>query len=361
MARRGENIYKRKDGRWEGRYKIGVKPDGTSKYRSVYGKSYTAVKDMLALLKVQNNKEPISSGSLTVKALFDEWLNAIKNRVKPSTFENYRLKVDKHLLPEFGGMRYEMLSADMLHQFIQKKLNHGLSAKYVADIVTVFKSAARYASKLHGYRNPLDSVVLPKAEKEETVLLDTKQQKTLCRYLTSNMNLTALCVMLSLYTGLRVGEVCGLMWQGIDFEKSILTVNRTVQRIRTEHGTMLHIGSPKSRTSRRSIPIPAFLMEFLRKYRGQGDVYVLSGTNNVTEPRTLQRRFQSILKKADLPSQHYHCLRHIFATNCLQLGFDIKTLAELLGHSSPQTTLNRYLHTSMERKIECMRLLDSAA
>lgn len=361
MARKGENIYRRKDGRWEGRYKAGVKPDGTPKYRSVYGKSYMTVKEKLTMLKSQNATEPISSGTLTVKTLLNEWLNAIKNRVKPSTLANYRLKVEKHLLPEFGGMRYDRLSADMVHQFIQKKLNHGLSAKYLADIVTVFKSAARYASRLHGYRNPLDSVVLPKVEKTETELLDSRQQKKLCKYLNANMNLTALCVMLSLYTGLRVGEICGLMWHDIDFEKSILTVNRTVQRIRSEHGTILHIGSPKSRTSKRSIPIPAFLMQLLRKYRGQGDVYVLSGTTIVTEPRTLQRRFQSILKKADLPSQHYHCLRHMFATNCLQLGFDIKTLAELLGHSSPQTTLNRYLHTSMERKIECMKLLDSAA
>lgn len=361
MARKGENIYRRKDGRWEGRYKSGSKPDGTPKYRSVYGKSYMVVKEKLTMLKSQNATEPMSSGALTVEALFTEWMNAIKNRVKPSTLANYCLKVDKHLLPEFGGMRYDRLSADMVHQFIQKKQNQGLSAKYVADIVTVFKSAARYASKLHGYRNPLDNVVLPKVEREETVLLDTKQQKTLCRYLTLNMNLTALCVMLSLYTGLRVGEICGLMWQDIDFEKSILTVNRTVQRIRTDHGTMLHIGSPKSRTSNRSIPIPAFLMQLLRKYRNLGDVYVLSGAKAVTEPRTLQRRFQTILKKADLPSQHYHCLRHMFATKCLQLGFDIKTLAELLGHSSPQTTMNRYLHSSMERKIECMKLLDNAA
>ena len=104
MARKGENIYKRKDGRWEGRYKSGIKPDGTPKYLSVYAKSYTTVKEKLTMLKSQNVVEPISSGTLTVKALLNEWLNAITNRVKPSTLANYRLKVDKHLLPEFGGI-----------------------------------------------------------------------------------------------------------------------------------------------------------------------------------------------------------------------------------------------------------------
>ena len=102
-------------------------------------------------------------------------------------------------------------------------------------------------------------------------------------------------------------------------------------------------------------------MTLLKRFRSQGNVYVLSGTANATEPRTLQRRFQAILKKADLPSQRYHSLRHLFATNALRLGFDIKTLSELLGHSTPQTTLNRYLHSSLDQKIACMKMLDHAA
>lgn len=361
MPRKGENIYKRKDGRWEGRYKVGYNDSGTAKYRSVYGKTYQSVKEKLVALKAV----PVtcsSSGKLTVKELFEEWLSAVKLKVKQSTYANYRMKADKHILPEFGGIRYDMLTVKSLHCFIDKKLGDGLSAKYVSDIIIVFKSMAKYISRVHGFGNPLSDVVLPKVRKKDLKLLSESQQNQLCQYLISNVNNTSLCVLLSLYTGLRVGEVCGLKWGDIDFEKSILTVKRTVQRIRSgEHGTTLLINTPKSRASQRSIPIPMFLINILRKLRVNNECYILSGTAKVTEPRTLQNRFKSILKKANLPSVNYHCLRHMFATNCIKVGFDVKTLSEILGHASVETTLNRYVHSSIERKTECMNLLRLAA
>ncbi|SFX40403.1 site-specific integrase [Ruminococcus sp. XPD3002] len=359
MARRGENIYHRKDGRWEGRYKSGYDESGKAKYCSVYGHSYTEVRDKLAPLKTRPPAPPVTC-QMTVKELFSEWMLAIKLRVKTSTFANYLMKVEKHILPVFGGIRYDMLTVQMLNNFIQEKLDSGLSAKYVSDIVIVFKSMAKYTAKIHGFRNILADVELPKVHRSEAVLLTRNQQLHLCRYLQRNPCTTSLCVLLSLYTGLRVGEVCGLMWRDIDFEKSILTVRRTVQRIRNStHETRLIADTPKSRTSRRSIPIPKFLIKLLRDSRSNENCYILSGSEHIIEPRTLQRRFKSILKKADLPSVSYHSLRHAFATNCLQAGFDVKTLSEILGHASVETTLNRYVHTSMERKIACMALLES--
>lgn len=359
MARRGENIYKRKDGRWEGRYKCGYNDNGKAKYHSVYGHSYAEVRSKLAPLKASVTAR-YSACNLTVKELFTEWLFAVKLRVKSSTYANYQMKVEKHILPKFGGMRYEMLTVQMLNNFIQEKLDSGLSAKYVSDIVIAFKSMSKYSAKIHGFHNILADVELPKVHRSEAVLLTRNQQLHLCRYLQRNPCTTSLCVLLSLYTGLRVGEVCGLMWEDIDFEKSILTVRRTVQRIRTDkHKTRIIADSPKSRTSRRVIPIPRFLMKLLRESRSNDNHYVLSNSEIVIEPRTLQRRFKSILKKADLPSVSYHSLRHAFATNCLQAGFDVKTLSEILGHASVETTLNRYVHTSMERKIACMALLES--
>ena len=361
MARRGENIYKRKDGRWEGRYKCGFTGDGKAKYRSVYGHSYAEARAKLVSLKVA---APTMTASchLTVKELFSEWLSAIKLRVKPSTYANYQMKVEKHILPKFGGLIYETLTVQMLHAFIDDKLNSGLSPKYTSDIIVVFKAMAKHTAKIHSTRNILADVITPKCIMEEKPLLTPTQQRKLCKYLLSNLNTTSLCVLLSYYTGLRVGEVCGLMWSDIDVDKSLLTVRRTVQRIRTGNdGTQLIIGTPKSRTSQRMIPIPSFLMKILRKFRSNNDRYILSNTTRVIEPRTLQNRFKSILKKADLPSVTYHSLRHMFATNCLQAGFDIKTLSEILGHASVETTLNRYVHSSMERKAYCMSLITPAA
>lgn len=361
MARRGENIYKRKDGRWEGRYKCGFTDNGKPKYHSVYGHSYAEVRAKLAPLKVA---APTMTASchLTVNELFNEWLAAVKLRIKPSTYANYQMKVEKHILPKFGGLRYESLTVQMLHSFIDDKLTSGLSPKYISDIIVVFKAMAKYTAKIHGARNSLVDVVTPKYIKEEKPLLTPMHQRKLCKYLLSNMNTTSLCVLLSYYTGLRVGEVCGLMWSDIDFDKSVLTVRRTVQRIRAnDGGTRLIVDTPKSRTSQRSIPIPSFIMKILWKFRSNNDRYILSNTKRVIEPRTLQNRFKSMLKKANLPSVTYHSLRHMFATNCLQAGFDIKTLSEILGHAGVQTTLNRYVHSSMERKAYCMSLITPAA
>lgn len=361
MPRKGENIYKRKDGRWEGRYKVGFNDLGTAKYRSVYGKTYQEVKLKLAKFKAIPTPQN-SSGKLTVKELFEEWLSAVKLKVKESTYANYRMKVDKHILPEFGGLRYEQLTVQMLHSFIDNKLKIGLSAKYVYDIVIVFKSMAKYISRVHGFGNPLADVILPKATKKEMNLFSDIQQKKLCSYLLINTDNTSICVLLSLYKGLRIGEICGLKWEDIDFEKSILTVRRTVQRIRTGvHGTKLIVDTPKSRSSQRAIPIPAFIMNMLRKFRSSESFYILSGNAKAAEPRTMQRKFKSILKKAELPSINYHSLRHMFATNCIKIGFDVKTLSEILGHASVETTLNRYVHSSMERKTQCMNLLKIAA
>lgn len=360
MPRKGENIYKRRDNRWEGRYKVGFDESGKSRYRSIYGKSYQEVKIKLIALR-SAPKEAVSSGRLTVKELFEEWLSAVKLRVKESTYANYRMKADSHILAAFGKLRYENLTVQLVHSFIEMKLKAGLSAKYVSDIVIVFKSMTKYVSRVHGFRNPLEAVVLPRGAKRERKLFNDTQQKKLCKYLTSDLNNTSLCVLLSLYTGLRVGEICGLRWSDIDFTKRTITVRRTVQRIRTGHSTRLLIGSPKSHSSRRSIPIPAFIADILRRFRRSDNICILSGSEKIAEPRTLQRRFKTILKKAGLPSINFHSLRHMFATNCIRAGFDVKTLSEILGHASAETTLNRYVHSSMERKTQCMNLLRLAA
>ncbi|PWJ12242.1 Phage integrase family protein [Ruminococcus flavefaciens] len=264
MPRKGENIYKRRDGRWEGRYIIGYSESGKAKYRSVYGHNYTEVKEKLLPMKI-SSASSIVPCHVTVAELFGEWLSVVKLRVKPSTYANYTMKVEKHIIPAFGGLRYDMLTVQMMNNFIQEKQDLGLSAKYVSDIVIVFKSMAKYTAKIHGFRNILADVELPKMHRSEAVLLTRNQQLHLWRYLQRNPCTTSLCVLLSLYTGLRVGEVCGLMWRDIDFEKSALTVRCTVQRIRNgNHRTIIIADSPKGRTSKRTIPIPKFLIKLLR-------------------------------------------------------------------------------------------------
>ena len=357
------NIYKRKDGRYEGRFSDGLKANGKTKYHSVYGHSYEEVEKKLKLAHT-NQVDYSQKTSLTVQFLFQEWIHALSSRVKESTIANYCMKAKKHILPVFGNLCYEAVDSHQVHIFIAKKLENGLSARYVSDIIVLLKSIFKYASRMYNLYNPLVNVIMPKKKKTEITLLNSYQQKQLQTYLQNNQTLTTLGVAISMYTGLRVGELCALQWKDIDLEKRTLAVNHTIQRIQNLHGntkTTLIITEPKSITSQRTIPIPDCLLNILKNFKSLSNKYVLSGTERPIEPRTMQYRFAAILKRVNLPSVHFHALRHMFATNCIILGFDAKSLSEILGHSSVEITLNRYVHSSMEHKKEFMKRFSFAA
>lgn len=205
--------------------------------------------------------------------------------------------------------------------------------------------------------NPLDGITLPKQQKPEIKLLDEKQQAKIQHYIAENPNHSTLGIALSMSTGIRIGELCALQWEDIDLEKRILTVRKTMQRIQIADSatkTKLVITEPKSESSKRKIPIPDCMISFLEKFKGKAQDYIVSGKEIPVEPRTMQNRFARILKNVKLPSIHFHALRHMFASECVKLGFDIKTLSEILGHSKVEITLNRYVHSSFEQKKQYM-------
>ena len=362
MARRGLNIYKRKDGRWEGRYKNGYRADGKTKYSSVYGKSYSAVRTILNEKRAEAQKGVDCRSSFTVGELVEIWLSDLKNKVRESTYSNYCMKIRKHILPNFARQKYSTLTAEDLNAFIAEKIRSGLSEKYVADIIVLLKSAAKFGRRCYGYVNKIEYAAMPRSSKiSEKKLLTKAEQSVLKETLLKYPDSSNVGILLSAATGLRIGELCALKWSDIDLEKSVMTVKRTVQRIsRTNtRGTQIIVSAPKSAASEREIPLPDFLVPLLNANRSRGSDLILSGSEKIIEPRTMQYRFKSILKKADLPSVNFHALRHMFATNCVELGFDVKTLSEILGHSSVQVTLNRYVHSSMERKRYCMKLFEN--
>ena len=184
----------------------------------------------------------------------------------------------------------------------------------------------------------------------EYVIRETFERKRLESYLLHNQNNTNISVLLCLFTGLRVGELCGLKWSDIDFQNGTVSVCRTVQRINKHGKSEVAIGSPKSKSSVRIVPIPDFLLAILKAKRKGDDFYIITGTSKPTEPRTMQNRFKSILKTCGIRNVNFHLLRHTYATMCIENGFDPKTLSELLGHADASITLNRYVHSSMQMK-----------
>ncbi|MDE5559015.1 MAG: site-specific integrase [Ruminococcus sp.] len=358
MAKRGLNIYHRRDGRWEGRYKDGFRADGKPKYRSIYAKTYGEVKEILLKLKSAEQKTK-SFCTLTVKQLFEEWLNMKKLCVKESTIANYVFKINKHLLTFFGGLKFSSLSPKLIYDFIQKKKSEGLSVKYISDMIVILKSLAKYTAKTYHCANKITDIELQKVPKNELKLYSKEEQEILKSELFKEINPAKLGILLCLFSGIRIGELCALKWSDIDLSHGLLYVTKTCQRIKCGNSTKLVITTPKSTSSARVIPLPEFLLNTLKEFASSNlNEYFLSGTEKITEPRTMQYRFKSILKKVNLPSTNFHSLRHIFATNCIALGFDVKTLSEILGHGTVEITLNRYVHSSMSRKRECMELLN---
>lgn len=354
------NIYKRRDGRWEGRIAKGKNRNGTRQFQYFFGKTREETQKKMAEIR---RKSQNGCCFLSITQLFNEWMRSIKHKVKESTAANYFLKAQKHILPAFGKMQADALESADVYSFIELKQQSGLSNRYISDIIIVMKTLFKYAVRTYHIFNPMTDIELPRKKSSDIKLLDSNEQDKLQQFIHNHQNRASLGVALSMATGIRIGELCALQWEDIDFEKRILTVRKTIQRIQTPHEkrkTKLVITEPKSESSKRKIPIPECVVEFLKKFKGKAKEFIVSGKNKPFEPRTMQYRFSKILKKTKLPSVHFHALRHIFASNCIKLGFDVKSLSELLGHSSVEITLNRYVHSSFEQKREYMKRLNLA-
>ncbi len=360
MSRKGENIYKRKDGRWEGRFLESYNPDGKGRYHSVYAASYTEVREKLKSYKTMTIKNPVRSSKLAKYCA--EWLGMVKLNHKESTYCKYRNICENHILPVFAGLNISLISVELIENFLADRLNnHKFSSKTVKDILCVLKQIFAFAEESGANVICNFDHIHIRQKKNKMRVLSSDEQKILSDYLLKDMALDKLGIYLSLYTGIRIGELCALKWKNIQFNKQILKIDKTMQRIQTfdsNEKTKVIISEPKSLCSLREIPLPKFLCDILRSFKSSDNCFLLSGdSDRFVEPRALSYNFKKYVEKYGLKDVNFHALRHTFATRCVESGFDIKTLSEILGHSSVKITLDRYVHSSMELKRKNMEKL----
>lgn len=293
--------------------------------------------------------------------VLDLWLEHNRLRLKRSTVSKYQAIMECHILPELGKLPLSQLSATLINRYLLEKLRHGrrdqateLSPSYVRSMTLIINAATRYAVA-EGLMAPLTgTIVKPPEARPEHKVLDPEDQRTLEARLTPKITPTGIGILISLHTGLRIGEVCALRWDHVDLRRKVIHVRYTVARIRKEgqnQGTRLIIDTPKTQASNRDIPISSWLFPHLqRAWQAARSPYVISETPDFLSPRTYEYRYHQELKRCGVGQANYHALRHTFATRCIESGVDVKSLSEMLGHASVNITLNTYVHSNMELK-----------
>ncbi len=352
MARRGENIRKRTDGRWEGRYIASYDNTRKACYRSVYGATYTEVKEKLQQCKKGNEQKP--EIQITMQYLFEEWLAMKKDIIKPSSYVKYHNLIENHYIPYFGYMKATCLTCKNVQDFLLQK--QYLSEKTVHDMSTLLTQIIKYgqSKRYIGYFD-FENIPYPKLATQALHVLKDSEVRKLVQFIQTNFEIQKIGVLLSLFMGIRLGEVCALQWQDVNFDDETIYIEKTMQRLKnfdtsSSAKTKIVIDTPKSQKSIRSIPIPSFLLKLLKTHKADSRAYILTGTVNYIEPSIYERMFHKYAEQAGIDNTNFHALRHTFATRAVEQGFDIKSLSEILGHSSVKFTMERYVHPSNAHK-----------
>ncbi len=362
MPRHGNRIRKRKDGRWEGRYKVGNYDNGKTKYLSVYGKSFAEVKHKLSLKDKNNSDLSEKPSDKIFSFVVEQWLMTNKYKFKKSTVRRYECIINSHIIPDLGNVKLSAISVITLNNFAEYKLNcggitsqKGLSKSYVRSIMLVINSVINFAVN-EGWCEALKSEIYkPSPEKKDLKILTSEAQISLENNLFNDFSPTAAGMLITLQTGLRIGEVCSLKWENIDFDNKILYIRSTISRINNPDGetpkTVLTIDKPKTSASVRDIPFSDKLCDYLKEVKMRSvSPFVASSCENFVSTRTFDYRYHKIMELYSTERVNYHALRHSFATRCIEYGVDIKSLSEILGHANPSVTLNTYVHSSIELK-----------
>ena len=375
-AKGGGTIRQRPDGRWEARYTLGIDP-GTGKQiqKSVYGKTQKEVRQKLTAITAEIDsgvyQEPCK---MTVNEWLDIWLKDYQIGVKDSTAYLYERQAKLYLRPALGNIPLETLKAHAVQRLYNSLSQEhdgqpALSAKTIKNIHGVLHRALDQAQKM-GYirNNPLAAVTLPRIEKKQIKPLEDGE---LCAFLKEICgDPYELVYFVTVFTGLRQGEVLGLTWDCVNFDKQTLLINKQHGK---RKGTCEYCFSSLKNDRPRVIEAANSVMDALRmqKARQQRWATLLRGEWNnpdnlvfTTETgrylcnQTVYLAFKKVMRRLHLDEVRFHDLRHTFAVNSLKSGDDIKTVQENLGHQTAAFTLDVYAYATSSMKHESANRMD---
>jgi integrase len=295
----------------------------------------------------------------SISEIIFHWKTDKKKYVKRSSFSAYILLVENHILPAFAD--HLQLEEAEVQAFVFQKLQEGLSHKTIKDILIVLKMILKFGAKHKWFSYQPFSIQFPtEREKQVIDVLSRSHQKKLMGYVQEHFTFRNLGIYICLCVGMRIGEVCALIWDDIDTDNGIIRIRRTIQRIymmeEGERKTELLIDTPKTKNSIREIPMSQDLLKMLKPVKKivNSDFFVLTNDSRPTEPRTYRAYYKKLMLALDIPLTKFHGLRHSFATRCIESKCDYKTVSVLLGHSNITTTLNLYVHPNLEQKKKCI-------
>lgn len=358
-------IRQRKDGRWEARCTCGYNPKtGQPIRKSVYGLTQKEVREKLtSTIKSIDDNTYIAPSAITVESWLDTWLKEyVKSSVKLLTFTSYDTISRVHIKPTLGRIKLQALKAPQIQALYNSLLAEGKSPKTIKNIHGVLHKALDKAVKI-GYiqTNPASVCDIPRIEKKEIKPLNTDDISRFIKRLQTeeykNLYLT------TLFTGMREGEVLGLTWDCVDFERGTIIINKQLQKEKTS-GAKYYIAETKTSKIRVLTPAP-YVMSLLKEEQTKQKQnrlrlgYLWDNPLNLVFTTeigryiafsTVYKRFKRIVAELGVPEARFHDLRHTYATLALQEGDDIKTVQTALGHSTVSTTLDIYSHTTETMK-----------
>ena len=298
---------------------------------------------------------------MKLKELLELWLKRyMKHTIKIRTYNRYKSICELHLIKDLGEYELEELKPNVLQDFLLKKIDDHYSTNTIKGIVSVLKQALRLAITLEFVdKEYCSNLKMPSSEEKEISVFTKKEQQVIESFCLNHKKRNYIGIVICLYTGIRLGELLALTWDDIDFNSNLLTINKTSYSAKVDGKTQIIVDKPKTKKSNRVIPLSNQLVKLLKIIKKESNSkYVITTRNSrMVGNRSYQRTFKFILKKVNVPYRNFHSLRHTFATNAIELGMDVKTLAEILGHTNAMITLNRYSHSLLNYKIEMMNKL----